>query len=167
MKKYDFVVLGGGSGMIVAQNALLHNLKVAVVHKPPVGGTCQNFGCIPSKMLIFPADMITEIQEANKLGIFVEIQKIDFAAIMDRMKKLRADEQEREKKNLRDIKNFDYYIGEGHFIKEYVVEINDQQIQGKKFVICTGARPLIPPIKGIDKRVIIKPKANKPFNFIN
>lgn len=150
MKKYDLVVLGGGSGMIVAQNAIFHNLKVAVIHKPPVGGTCQNFGCIPSKMLIYPADIITEIQEANKLGIFAEVQKIDFVAIMNRMRKVRADEQEHEKKSYDKIKNFDYYLGEGHFIKDYVVEVNGKKIQGKKFVICTGSRPWIPPIKGID-----------------
>lgn len=150
MKEYDLIVLGGGSGMIVAQNALMHKLKVAVVHKLPIGGTCQNFGCVPSKILVFPADRITEIQEASKLGVYAEVRRIDFAAIMERMRKERKEEQDRERNGIKQIKNFDYYEGEGHFIGEYVVEVNGEKIRGKKIVICIGARPWIPPIKGID-----------------
>lgn len=150
MKEYDLIVIGGGSGMNVAEFALMHGLKVAVVHNPPIGGTCQNFGCIPSKMLIFPADRIMEIQEASKLGVYAKIQQIDFTSIMNRMRQIRKDDQNHEQKSVKQIKNFDYFGGEGHFIKDYVLEVNGEKIRGKKIVICTGARPLIPPIKGID-----------------
>jgi mycothione reductase len=150
MKEYDLIVIGGGSGMEVAEIALMHGLKVAVVHKPPIGGTCQNFGCIPSKMLIFPADRILEIKEASKLGVYAEIQQIDFTSIMNRMRQMRKEDQNHEQVSMKQIENFDYYEGEGHFIKDYVLEVNGEKIRGKKIVICTGARPLIPPIKGID-----------------
>jgi len=150
MEEYDLIVIGGGSGMNVAEFALMHGLKVAVVHKPPIGGTCQNFGCVPSKMLIFPADRILEIQEASKLGVYAEVQRVDFPSIIDRMRKIRKEEQNHEQKSVKQVKNFDYYDGEGHFIEDYVLEVNGEKIRGKKIVICTGARPLIPPIKGID-----------------
>ena len=150
MKEYDLIVIGGGSGMEVAEIALMHGLKVAVVHKPPIGGTCQNFGCIPSKMLIFPADRIMEIKESSKLGVHAEIQQIDFTSIMNRMRQMRKEDQNHEQVSMKQIENFDYYEGEGHFIKDYVLEVNGEKIRGKKIVICSGARPLIPPIKGID-----------------
>ncbi len=150
MKEYDVIVIGGGSGMNIAEFALMHGLKVAVVHKPPIGGTCQNFGCVPSKMLIFPADRIMEIQEASKLGVYAEVQRVDFTTIMDRMRQIRKEEQDHERKGVKQVKNFDYYDGIGHFIEDYVIEVNDEKIRGKKIVISTGTRPLIPPIKGID-----------------
>jgi mycothione reductase len=150
MKEYDIIIIGGGSGMDVAEFSLMHGLKVAIVHKPPIGGTCQNFGCIPSKMLIFAADRIMEIQEAGKLGVHAEVQRIDFHAIMDRMNRVRKEEQEHELVGVNQVENLDYYYGKGHFIKDYVLEVNNEKIRGKKIVISTGARPLIPPIKGID-----------------
>jgi len=150
MKKYDVIVVGGGSGMDVAEFALMHGLKVAVAHMPPIGGTCQNFGCIPSKMLVFPADRIMEITEAKKLGVNASVQYVDFPAIMERMRNIRTKEQEHELKAIHNIKNFTYYLGEGHFVEDYVLEVNGEKIRGEKFVLCTGARPLIPPIIGID-----------------
>lgn len=150
MKEYDVIIIGGGSGLDVAEFALMHGLTVAVVHMPPIGGTCQNFGCIPSKMLIFPADRIMEITESKKLGLDVLIQNIDFPGIMERMRTIRTKEQEHELKAIHQVKNFTYYLGEGHFIEDYVVEVNNEKIRGKKIVLCTGARPLIPPIIGIE-----------------
>ncbi len=87
MKEYDVVVIGSGAGAIVVEQALSHGLKVALVDKGPLGGTCLNVGCIPSKMLVFPADRVVEIQEAGKLGLRAEIKGIDFPAIMERMKR--------------------------------------------------------------------------------
>lgn len=73
MKEYDVVVIGSGAGMVIVEGALSQGLRVALVDKGPLGGTCLNVGCIPSKMLIYPADRIAEIQEAKKLGIDVTI----------------------------------------------------------------------------------------------
>ncbi len=69
MKKYDAIVIGSGCGLNIVNDALHHGLKVALVDKGPLGGTCLNLGCIPSKMLIFPAERILEIHEAKNLGI--------------------------------------------------------------------------------------------------
>ena len=63
MKEYDVIVIGSGAGMIIVEGALSQSLKVALVDRGPLGGTCLNVGCIPSKMLIYPADRIAEIQE--------------------------------------------------------------------------------------------------------
>ena len=86
MKNYDVIVIGSGSGGEIVDASLQHGLSVAWVDKGPLGGTCLNFGCIPSKMLVYPADRIMEIKEAEKLGITAEIKDIDFQHIMEHMK---------------------------------------------------------------------------------
>jgi mycothione reductase len=58
MKFYDVIVMGSGVGMIIVEEVLAQGLKVAMVDRGPLGGTCLNQGCIPSKMLIFAADII-------------------------------------------------------------------------------------------------------------
>jgi len=67
MKNYDVIVIGSGVGLSIVFKALAAGLRVALVDKGNVGGTCLNVGCKPSKMLIYPADRIREIEEAKKL----------------------------------------------------------------------------------------------------
>ena len=150
MKKFDVMVIGSGSGGEIVDAALSHGFSVAWVDKGPLGGTCLNVGCIPSKMLIYPADRIVEIQEAEKLGIKAEIKDIDFTMIMNHMKEPIRESHKHMEMGLVNTKDFHYYKGEGHFISDYILEINDVEIQGEKIFIGSGARPLIPPINGIE-----------------
>jgi mycothione reductase len=150
MKHYDVIIIGAGSGSIIAEAALEHEYTVALIHKPPYGGTCQNFGCVPSKMLIFPADRLMEIKEAGQLGINATVHNVDFKAIMERMRRYRKETLDHEQESLHDIDNLQYYAGEGSFIDEYTLQIHNETIAGDKIFICNGARPLIPPITGIN-----------------
>jgi mycothione reductase len=150
MKKYDVIVIGSGCGMNIVEEALAHGLSVALVDKGPLGGTCANLGCIPSKMLIFAADRIAEIQEAKKLGIEAEIKNIDFNFIMERMRKSIRENQEHMRQGVSHAENLDFYEGEGNFIDDYTIEVNGEKIKGDKIFIASGSRPLIPPIKGLD-----------------
>ena len=151
MKEYDVIVIGSGCGMNIVDEALVHDLSVALVDKGPIGGTCANLGCIPSKMLIFAADRIAEIQEARKLGIEVEINNIDFNFIMERMRKSVLENRERMRHGIAETENLAFYEGEGHFVDDYTVEVNGAKIKGDKIFIASGSRPLIPPIKGLDE----------------
>jgi mycothione reductase len=150
MKKYDVIVIGSGCGLNVVNEALAHGMNVALVDKGPVGGTCANLGCIPSKMLIFAADRITEIQEARKLGIQGEARDIDFNFIMERMRKVVREGQEHMRHELSYVDNLDFYEGEGHFIDDYTMEVTGEKMKADKVFIATGARPLIPPVEGLD-----------------
>jgi dihydrolipoamide dehydrogenase len=69
MEEFDVMVVGSGSGMLVASAAVEAGFKVALVEGGKMGGTCINVGCVPSKMLIYPADVIQTLKEAEKLGI--------------------------------------------------------------------------------------------------
>lgn len=150
MKEYDVIVIGSGCGMNIVEEALAHDLSVALVDKGPVGGTCANLGCIPSKMLIFAADRIAEIQEARKLGIEAEIKNIDFDFIMKRMRKSVRENREHMKQGIAETRNLDFYESEGHFIDDYTIEVNGEKLKGAKIFIASGSRPLVPPIKGVD-----------------
>jgi mycothione reductase len=150
MKKYDLVVIGSGCGAIVSDEAVGHGQKVALIDKGPLGGTCLNLGCIPSKMLIYAADRAVDIQEVGRLGIEAEIRRIDFASIMERMRKSTKDGQDHIREGIRESKGLDFYEGQGHFVADYTLEVNGQQVRGDKVVIACGSRPFIPPIKGTD-----------------
>ena len=150
MKEYDVVVIGSGSGMNIVDEALGHGLKVALVDKGPLGGTCASLGCIPSKMLIFTADRIAEIQEAKKLGIEAEIKNVDFGFVMERMRKVVREGQQHMRHGLSHVKELDFFEGEGHFVEDYTIEVNGERIKGDKIFIASGSRPLIPPIKGLE-----------------
>lgn len=150
MKEYDIVIVGSGSGANLIEDALTHNKTVALADKGPVGGTCLNLGCIPTKMIVYPADRIMEIRESGKLGITTDIKAIDFTAIMKRMRTTVQKSHDHIQEALEKSPDIDFYFGEAHFTGDYTLEVNDKTIKGKTIFLVSGARPLIPPIKGIE-----------------
>jgi dihydrolipoamide dehydrogenase len=151
MKNYDVIVIGSGAGAIISDEATAQGLKTALIDKGPlIGGTCLNWGCIPSKMLIYTADRLVEIEEAKKLGIEAEIKSIDFYSIMERMRKSRQEDQVHIREGLKQSKNLDFYEGEGYFVGDYLLEVNGEKLKGERIFIASGSRPLIPPIKGLE-----------------
>lgn len=150
MKKYDVLVIGSGAGMNIASDALSSGFKVAIVDKGPLGGTCLNLGCIPSKLLIFPADRVTEIENSKKFGIETNITKIYFREIMERMRSSIAEDRNQIREGIKHAKNLDFYEGIGHFVEDYTIEVDGKKIMGEKVFIVAGARPFIPNVKGLE-----------------
>jgi dihydrolipoamide dehydrogenase len=91
-----------------------------------------------------------EIKEAKKLGITAELKKVDFTAIMERMRAHVRESHDRMQKALEEVNEFDYYPGEARFTGDYTLAVKGQQIGGKTIFVAAGARPLIPPIRGIE-----------------
>jgi len=149
MKKYDVIVVGSGSGMIIANEATDHGYSVALVDRGPLGGTCLNVGCIPSKMLIFPADRIADIEQSGKLGISARVKTVDFKSIMKRMKKSVSELGEHMREAIRQSEGMDFYETKGYFTADYTLKASGQEIKGEKIFLASGSRPVIPPIKGM------------------
>jgi dihydrolipoamide dehydrogenase len=85
MQEFDLIVIGSGSGLDVANAAAEHGgMKVAIVEKGRMGGTCLNRGCIPSKLLIHSADVAETIRSAGQFGVKVGEFSIDFQSIAKR-----------------------------------------------------------------------------------
>jgi len=149
MEKYDVLVVGSGSGMIVAAIAVNSGMKTALVESGPLGGTCLNRGCVPSKMLIYPADVVAMIQEAAKIGINASVNSIDFQNMMGRMHELVGEDVERQTRAITSDPRIKWYKETGEFISDYTLKVGNETIKAEKIFIVSGARPEIPPIKGI------------------
>jgi len=150
MEKYDVLVIGSGSGMTIASNAVASGLKTAVVEHGPMGGTCLNRGCIPSKMLIYPADVIVMIQEAEKFGIDATVKSIDFKKVMSRMHDVVDEDSQRQGKAVEVGPRIAWHKDTGEFVSDYTMKVGNQIIKAEKIFIVSGARPDVPPIKGIE-----------------
>ena len=150
MEKFDVLVIGSGSGMIVASNAVASGLKTAVVESGPMGGTCVNRGCIPSKMLIYPADVVATIREAEELGINASINLIDFNKIMKRMSEVVTVDTQKQARAVEATPNMAWFKEVGEFVSDYTMKAGDRMIMAERIFIVSGARPRIPPIKGIE-----------------
>jgi dihydrolipoamide dehydrogenase len=151
MKDYDVLVIGSGSGMSIADAALNRGMDVAVVESGPLGGTCLNRGCIPSKMVIYPADVINVIREAGRLGIKASIEEIDFAYIMERSARLVEEDVGHMEDGVRHAHGLTMYRDVGEFVSDYTMEVAGETIEAKNVFIVSGARPLIPPIEGLEE----------------
>ncbi|MHA2056440.1 MAG: dihydrolipoyl dehydrogenase [Candidatus Thorarchaeota archaeon] len=151
MKEYDLIVIGSGAGMSIASGAYEQGLKVAVVENGPMGGTCLNRGCIPTKILTYVADIITQAKHLEELGVEVEIKKIDYPWIMKRMRDEVDGDSTMQGESVDAAEGIDWYKGTGAFVDNYTMEIDGERIKSPNIVIAAGSRPLIPDIKGLDK----------------
>lgn len=151
MDKYDVIVVGAGDvGLGIAFNAEAAGLKVALADKGYVGGTCVNYGCVPSKTLIYTADRIVETAENAKLGIRSEITDINFSEIMERMRSAVSSGRTAITNAIGESEKIDLIERTVYFIDDHTLQAGDRKIRGKKIFIASGARPVIPQIKGLD-----------------
>lgn len=160
MKNYDFVVIGSGVGLSVLNTALNQDLECALVENDKIGGTCLTRGCIPSKVLVYPADIIREAQHANNVGVNLKLDGYDWDFISERMWS-QINEGKKIKEGLSQVPNLDMYLGRGEFTSEYEMEVfdNNNESIGKftsdRFLIASGARSLIPPIEGLEENAYL------------
>jgi mycothione reductase len=151
VKKYDLIVIGTGAGMNVASNAAAHGMKVAVVDRGPLGGTCLNRGCIPSKVMLYPADVIRMAEEAKTLGVHFKVEQIDFDQIMKRVWGIVLRDRHDMERGVAQSPEIDFYNVVGAFVSDYTMQVGEETISADKVVIAAGARPHIPPIDGLEE----------------
>jgi pyruvate/2-oxoglutarate dehydrogenase complex dihydrolipoamide dehydrogenase (E3) component len=149
--RYNLVVIGAGTaGLVTAAVAAALGAKVALIEKHLMGGDCLNVGCVPSKAMIRAARAWADVRHADEFGIHIAgAVKYDFAAVMTRMRKLRArispmDSAKRFKKL-----GVDVVLGEARFIGANTIEVGGKKLTFKKAAICTGARAAVPSIPGL------------------
>lgn len=153
--KYNLVVIGAGSaGLISAIAAAGLGGKVALIEKNWMGGDCLNSGCVPSKTIIRSAKVMGEIQRAAALGVNVATPQVDFAAVMQRMRRVRAGISHHDSAQRFTELGVDVFFGEGQFTSANTVEVRDTQgsrvsLNFKKAIIATGSRALVLPILGL------------------
>lgn len=152
MKDYDVIAIGSGSSMNIIQ-AMLNSqpsLKVALIEKDEPGGICLTRGCIPTKLLVYPAELIRLFEDAEKFGITAPIKKIDFQKVMDRMRNHIRPDIEGIRRGLSNSKDLDFYPNAAEFIAPYTLRVANETITAKQIFLCLGSKVTIPPIKGLD-----------------
>ncbi|MEM6799075.1 MAG: mercuric reductase [Planctomycetota bacterium] len=150
--RYNLVVIGAGTaGLVAAAGAAGLGAKVALIERNLMGGDCLNVGCVPSKGVISAARVAAQVRRAGEFGVRVpEGVSIDFAAVMERMRKLRADISPADSaQRFRDL-GIDVYLGDAEFVDSDTVEVAGTKLKFKKAVIATGARAAAPPINGLN-----------------
>jgi glutathione reductase (NADPH) len=149
-KKFDLLVIGGGSGGIAhARRAAEHGADVAVVEYGPLGGTCVNVGCVPKKIMWYTASQAHQFEHASDYGFDVAVSGHDWAAI-----KLRRDAYIERlngiyESNL-DNSGATLIEGTARFVDAHTIAVGDEQYRADRIVIATGGRPIVPGIPGAD-----------------
>ena len=149
--RYNLLVIGGGSaGLVAAAGAAGIGAKVALVEKHLLGGDCLVAGCVPSKTILRSAKAVGDIRRAADVGVHVggEVE-VDFAAVMARMRRVRADISFHDSaRRFRDM-GIDLYLGDGQFTGKNTFVVDGRPIEFSKAVIATGSRAAELPIPGL------------------
>src|SRR5919109_1452580 len=154
MKEYDLISIGTGSAIHIVDAMLQRdpNLKVAIIDKDEPGGICLTRGCIPSKILLYPAEMVRTIERANEFGINVQLHKVDFNKVIEKMRLHINEEINMIRNGLSESHNINYYHDVAEFIEPYTLKVsNNVVLRAKMIFLCTGSKLIIPPIKGLQE----------------
>jgi dihydrolipoamide dehydrogenase len=151
MVDYDVLVVGGGTGNNVAAAAADAGLETALVETGPLGGTCLNRGCNPSKILIQAATAANHVREADRFFLDATLDDIDYAAIVDDMDETLSPIAEGMEDRYREKEHLTLYRDEAVFVDDRTVEVGGERVSADKVVVAAGSRPLVPPIDGLDE----------------
>jgi mycothione reductase len=150
MPHHDLLVIGGGTGNNVAAAGADAGLDTALIEPGPLGGTCLNRGCNPSKMLIQAATAANHVRDAEKFYLDASLDGVDFAGIVDDMDETLsalADGMEASYREKADLTIYDDYA---EFVDERTLDVDGTEVSADKVVVAAGSRPLVPPIDGLD-----------------
>jgi mycothione reductase len=149
-RRFDLIIIGSGAGLNIAGPLADEGQRVAIIEKGPLGGTCLNRGCIPSKMLIHSADVVETIKNAHLFGIRVQGYEVDFSSIVKRVTES-VDQDAREiESSFRGSDNPVLFKGECRFVGQKQIMVGDETIAADKILIGSGGRPVIPEIAGLE-----------------
>lgn len=148
---HDLVILGSGStAFAAALHAQSLGARVLLIEKSVPGGTCVNWGCIPSKTLIHSALFRHEAVLGGRIGLETSIGGIDFTALSAH--KGRVVQYLRQTKYLdilSAVPGLTLLKGTGRFLDRHTIEVDNQKIQGDRFLVATGGFPRIIDFPGL------------------
>jgi len=150
--KFDLIIIGGGAGAFAAAiRANELKAKTAIVNAGlPLGGTCVNVGCVPSKTLLHAGEILHHVKHHGVAGIELEVKSFDFQKVvqdeLSLVEKLRKEKYEKVLKSLEYVTAIE---GKAKFVSQNEIEVNGEKLSAEKFIIAAGSTANVPPIEGI------------------
>jgi len=154
MKTHDLIIIGGGAGAFAAAiRANELKAKAAMVNSGlPLGGTCVNVGCVPSKRLLRAAEILHLAQNHKIPGVELEVKKFDFPAlIQDELNLVAQMRREKYENVLRALESVSLLEGYAKFISQNEIRVNQETLRAEKFIIATGSKAAVPAIEGLEQ----------------
>lgn len=152
MTKYDLIIIGGGAGAFAAAiRANELKAKTAIINAGlPVGGTCVNVGCVPSKTLIYAAEVLYRSRNHGIPGIELGIKNFDFQKVVqDELSLVEKLRQEKYEKVLKNLEHVTAIEGKVKFVSKNEVEVAGERLSADKFIIAAGSTANVPSIENI------------------
>jgi pyruvate/2-oxoglutarate dehydrogenase complex dihydrolipoamide dehydrogenase (E3) component len=149
--RYQLLVIGAGSaGVAAAEAAAALGVRVALVERHLIGGTCLNTGCVPSKTLIRTARAYAEMRDAARYGARMPDDiEVDFAAAMERVRRIRGHLSGGDSVRRLAAEGVDLFFGNAQFSGADSLTVNGVPLYFDKAIVATGARPQVPPTPGL------------------
>lgn len=145
-RPYDFIVIGAGAGgLIAATFAAQLGAKVALVEKGRIGGDCTWTGCVPSKALIKAARVAHEARHAGKYGVTVGVTGVNMADVRRYVQEAIAGVYRHETPEQLEARGIEVIVGAARFLEPHTIQAGGRMLSAKRFLICTGASPSVPP----------------------
>ncbi len=149
--EYDLVVIGGGTaGLTAAGFAARLGARVALVEKTRIGGDCTWTGCVPSKALLRAAQVAHTARTAARFGVQTGPVTVDMARVRASVQQAIQDVYQHETPAALEREGVSVVIGPPRFVGSRAVQVGQQTLAAKKFILATGARPFIPTISGLN-----------------
>jgi pyruvate/2-oxoglutarate dehydrogenase complex dihydrolipoamide dehydrogenase (E3) component/uncharacterized membrane protein YdjX (TVP38/TMEM64 family) len=152
----NLVVIGAGSaGLVSAYIAAAVRAKVTLIEKHRMGGDCLNTGCVPSKALLRSAKLAWQIRNAQKYGIRQASAEFDFADVMERVERVIKSVEPHDSAERYAGLGVECIHGEAKITSPWTVEVDGKVLTTRSIVIAAGARPIVPPIPGIEAATVL------------
>ncbi len=152
MEEFDAILIGTGSGLQIINALIQENpaMNVAVIDRDDPGGICLTRGCIPSKILLYSAEIVRTLGKASGAGVDVTMQGVRFKAVMDRMRKIIGKDSEGIRNYLSNSPGIRYFRDTAEFVSPYTLKAGDATLHSGLIFLCAGSRPAVPPIKNLE-----------------
>jgi pyruvate/2-oxoglutarate dehydrogenase complex dihydrolipoamide dehydrogenase (E3) component len=160
---YNVVVIGAGTaGLVTAAGTAGLGGRVALIERNKMGGDCLNFRCVPSKALISSARLIRRIRDAEKVGLDRQEPHFAFERIFERMRNCRAQIAPHDSQERFESLGVDVFRGQAKFLSPHEVQVGDEILRAKNFVIARVRARRFPTLLGLKRSSCAGPARTTP-----
>jgi mycothione reductase len=150
VQQFDLIIVGAGSGNMIPAPEM-ETWRLAIVEPDKFGGTCLNRGCIPSKMLLYAAEVAEMARHGEKVGVHYQLERLDWQRIIGRVWQRIDPIAEAGAAYRKSQPHITVFEQPARFVDERVLESGGHRITADRIVLGAGARPVVPEVPGLDE----------------